>query len=139
MSPDARVDYLDEEPNGIAAMIGGLIEGNLRNHPERARLLRPATIGIVATDAEASLTLRLAPGRVTVANGLRGRPQVVVRTDSVALTELSSVPLRLGFPDATTAEGRAATRKLLRGELKVRGLLTRPDIVSRLNRLLSVR
>lgn len=133
------VDYLDQEPNGIASMIGGLIEGNLAAHPQRRTLLRPALIGIVATDAEAALTLHLSPHRITVANGLVGRPDVVVRADSSTLAELSSVPLRAGFPDARTPEGRAATGKLLRGEMKVRGLLRHPGVVSRLNRLLSVR
>jgi hypothetical protein len=37
-----------------------------------------------------------------------------------------------------TAEGRAVTRKLLTGDLKVRGLMSHPGVVSRLNRLLSV-
>jgi hypothetical protein len=135
----AEVQYLDQEPNGLAAMIGGLIEANLAAHPEREKLLRQrAAIGIIAADAGVALTLRLAPGRVSVGNGLSGKPQVVIRATSETLTELSSVPLRLGFPDAMTPEGRAATRKLFRGELKVKGLGLHPGIVSRLNRLLSV-
>jgi hypothetical protein len=133
-----RVEYLDEEPNGLAAMIGGLIEGNLSQHPEREALLRPAHVGIVAVDAGVALTLRLAPGRVTVANGLARRSQVVIRTDSETLTELTSVPLRFGFPDATKRAGREATAKMLKGSLKVQGLALHPGIVSRLNRLLSV-
>ena len=135
----AEVQYLYEEPNGLAAMIGGLIEANLAAHPEREKLLRPrAAIGIIAADAGVALTLRLAPGRVSVGNGLSGKPQVVIRAKSETLTELSSVPLRFGFPDAMTPAGRAATRKLFRGELEVKGLWLHPGIVSRLNRLLSV-
>jgi hypothetical protein len=133
-----RVQYLDGEPNGLAAMIGGIIEGNLSAHPEREALLKPAHVGIVAVDAGVALTLRLAPGRVTVANGLSGRPQVVIRADSETLTELTSVPLRFGFPDATTPAGRAATQKLLERRLRVHGLAFHPGIVSRLNRLLTV-
>ena len=132
------VEYLDAEPSGLATMIGGLIEGNLAAHPDRAKLLRPAVVGIVATDAGVAITLRLAPGRVTVADGLLGRPQVAVEADSGTLTELTSTPLRLGFPDARTSEGRAVSQKLLRGDLRVRGLARHPGIVSRLNRLLSV-
>jgi hypothetical protein len=132
------VEYLDAEPSGLATMIGGLIEGNLAAHPDRAKLLRPAVVGIVATDAGVAITLRLARRRVIVADGLLGRPQVAVEADSETLTELSSTPLRLGFPDALTTEGRAVTQKLLRGDLRVRGLGRHPGIVSRLNRLLSV-
>lgn len=133
------VEFLDDEPNGIAAMIGGLIEANLRAHPDRTELLRPAVVGIVASDAEVGLTLRIAPGGVSVRNGVADAADVVVEADSETLTELSSVPLRFGFPDALTAEGRAVTAKLLRGDLRVRGLVTHAAVVSRLNRLLSVR
>jgi hypothetical protein len=132
------VEYLDEEPNGLAAMIGGLIEGNLAAHPERRALLKPATVGIVASDAGVALTLRLSPHRVSVANGIVGRPDVVVRADSATLTELTSVPLTMGFPDARTPEGREVTGKLLRRDLEVQGLVRHPGTVSRLNRLLSV-
>jgi hypothetical protein len=133
------VEYTDGEPNGLATMIGGLIEANLASHPERSPLLRPAAmVGIVARDAEVACTVRLAPDRVTVAGGLTGSPAVIVRADTATLTDLTSVPLRMGFPDALTSAGRAVTAKLLTGDLRVRGLLRHPRIVSRLNRLLSV-
>ncbi|MGH2738577.1 MAG: hypothetical protein ACRDHH_07150 [Actinomycetota bacterium] len=134
-----RVEYTDAEPNGLASMIGGLIEANVAAHPERSRLFRPpAMVGIEARDAEVACTVRLSPDRVTVANGLAGRLAVVVRADTVTLTDLTTVPLRLGFPDALTTAGRAVTTKLLKGDLKVRGLLRHPAVVSRFNRLLSV-
>jgi hypothetical protein len=134
-----RVEYTDAEPNGLAAMIGGLIEANVAADPGRAHLLSPpAVAGIEAPDAEVACTVRLSPGRVAVSNGLLGRPVVVVRADTETLIELTTVPLRLGFPDAMTPGGRGVTAKLLKGDLHVRGLLRRPALVSRLNRLLSV-
>lgn len=132
------VEYLDAEPSGLGTLIGGLIEANLAAHPERAALLKPALVGIVATDAGVAITIRVAPGRVTVADGLAVRPQVVVEADSETLIELTSAPLRFGLPDATRPEGREITRKTLNGDLKVKGLVRHPGIVARLNRLLSV-
>ena len=132
------VEFLDQEPNGIAAMIGGLIQANLASHPERAALLKPAVVGIVAEDAHVALTLGISPERVTVRNGLAPHVDVLVRTDAVTLTELSTTPLRLGFPDAFSKTGRAVTRKLFGGGLRVQGLILRAGTVSRLNRLLSV-
>jgi hypothetical protein len=134
----AGVKFLDEEPNGIAAMIGGLIEANLVAHPERASLLKPAIIGIVAEDAHVALTLHIEPGQVTVRNGLVARVDVMVRSDSETLTELSSTPLRLGLPDAFSKAGRGVTKKLFSGTLQVKGLVLHAGMVSRLNRLLSV-
>ena len=132
------VEFLDQEPNGIATMIGGLIQANLVNHPDRSALLKPAVVGIVAEDAHVALTLGISPTRVTVRNGLAPHVDVLVRSDSETLTEMSSTPLRLGFPDAFSKAGRAVTKKLFSGTLSVRGLILHVGTVSRLNRLLSV-
>ena len=134
-----NVTYVDDEPNGLAVMIGGLIQANLEQHPERAALLaKPATFGITAPDADVSMTIRLTPGGVQVANGLRGTPDVSVRADSDTLVGLSAVPLRFGQPDATTKDGREVLKKLFNGQLKVKGLFTQSGKLGRLNKLLSV-
>jgi hypothetical protein len=136
----ATVEYLDDEPNGIAMMLGGLIEANLAQHPEREALLEPMAVAITAPDAEVSVTIRMAPGRVTVANGVAGAPpDLHVRADSATLVELSSVPLSLGLPDLMKKEGRAVNRRLLKGEIKVRGMVRHLGKLARFNKLLSVR
>jgi hypothetical protein len=61
-----------------------------------------------------------------------------VRAGSDALLLLSSVPLRLGFPDPLTPAGRRVFGKLLRREIVVSGLLLHPGKLRRLSRLLSV-
>jgi hypothetical protein len=133
------VEYPDPAPNGLAAMLGGVIEGNLAAHPERERLLaKPATYAIAAPDADVAVSIRLGPGRVTVRNGVVGKPHVRVTTDSETLLGLSSVPLKFGLPDVMTREGRAVNKKLLKGQLKVKGLLLHPGKLGRLNKLLSV-
>jgi hypothetical protein len=134
-----RVEYLDEEPGGLTSMLGGLIEGNLAEHPEREALLKRALVGIIADDAGVSVSLRFAPGSVTVWNGLSGgRHDLLIRTTSEDLIGLSSVPLRFGLPDAMTKDGRAVTRKLLDGRLKVKGMFRHLATLTRLQRLLSV-
>jgi hypothetical protein len=133
------VRFLDPEPNGLASLLGGLIEQNLARHPERARLLSPpATFAIEAPDVGVAASIRLSPGLVRVRNGVVGRPQVVVRADSQALVGMSSLPLRFGLPDLLSPEGRALVRKLLRRELRVRGMVLHARTLARLNRLLSV-
>jgi hypothetical protein len=131
------VSYADD-PNGLATMLGGLIEANLAAHPERETLLKPATVVITAPDAGVSVTIRMAPGRVEVANGVRGRPTLRVRADSETLMELSVVPLRLGLPDTMTPQGREVTAKLMKGTIKVKGMFRSLGTLTRLNRLLSV-
>ena len=135
----ATVEYADAEPNGLAEMLGGLIQANLEQHPDREALLKPAVIAIKAPDAEVSVTITLLPGKVTVHNGRpKMPPQLDVTSDSTTLIELSSVPLRFGLPDSMTKEGRGVNKKLFKGELKVKGMVTHLGTLTRFNKLLSV-
>jgi hypothetical protein len=135
----AQVTYADPEPNGLATMIGGLIEANLSTHPARDALLsKRSTYAIRAPDAGVSVTVTVAPGAVTLRNGLAGKTDLVIETDSENLIGLSAVPLRFGLPDVMTREGREVNRKLFKGELKVTGLWKHPAKLARLNKLLTV-
>ena len=120
-------------------MLGGLIEANLNAHPERAVLLQKrATFAIVAPDVGVSVSIRLYRGTVTVRGGIIGRPDVTIRANSEDLIGLSAVPLRWGLPDVRTKQGREVNRKLIKGQLKVKGLLAHPGKLARLNKLMSV-
>ncbi len=134
-----RVAYADAEPNGLATMVGGLIEANLAHHPDRRRLLRRAVIDLVALDADVAVSLSIGRDDVGVANGLaNGRADVRVTTDSLSLVELAGAPLRLGFPDVFHPEGRLVVRKVLDRRIRIEGLLRHPLRLSRITRLLSV-
>ncbi|HEU4356224.1 MAG TPA: hypothetical protein VFT27_11605 [Actinomycetota bacterium] len=134
-----RVAYADVEPNGLAEMVGGLIEANLVRDPRRGRLLRRAVIDLVAIDADVAVSLAVGREDVRVANGLAdGRADVRVTTDSLSLVELAGAPLRFGFPDVFRLEGRLVVRKILDRRIQIEGLVRHPLRVSRITRLLSV-
>lgn len=135
-----KVEYSNPEPNGLAAMLGGLIEANLGRHPDRRSLLKPAVIELTAPDAGVSVSLDLSPDRVVVSNGSAPgrRPHVRIRAESDALLALSSVPLRFGLPDPLTREGRRVLGDVLRGRIRIAGLLLHTRSLTRLSKLLSV-
>lgn len=132
------VRYADAEPNGLAELVGGLIAGNLAAHPARAALLRRARIRLTGRDAGVTIALAVEDGSVTIANGPGPRPHLDVEADAEGLLALAGTPLRFGFPDALRPEGRAVLLGLLRGDLRVRGLLRYPVRLARFARLLSV-
>jgi len=133
------VKMADAEPNGLATMLGDLLRSNVQRHPHRTMLLRPACIGVRASDIGLSATLDLGPGRVTVSNGLaKARLDVKVRSDGATLVELTTVPLLVGLPNVFRSEGRSVVRKLSAGTLKVTGLGRHPFVLMRLMKLLSV-
>jgi hypothetical protein len=131
------VAYADAEPNGLASMLGTLIEQNLARDPGRCRLLGAALVSLTASDADVAVTLRIGEGGVEVANGADPRAHLAVVTDAHRLLDLAGVPLRLGLPDPLTARGREVVGALLTRRLRVRGLLRHPLVLTRLNRLLS--
>lgn len=133
------VRFADAEPNGLADLLGRLIEANLERHPERRELLRRSVVEITASDADMNVTIRLDGGTVEIANGSANpRPHLWVVAHANDLLELAAVPLRLGLPDVFHASGRATLRRIVRREVRVFGMLRHPIRLSRLTRLLSV-
>lgn len=133
------VRFADAEPNGLADLVGRLIDANLQNDPDRERLLGSTVVELSASDADTHATLDLARDGVVVSNGRsNGRAHLRIRADAYDLVEFAGAPLRLGLPDVLDAGGRAALGRVLRGRVRVSGMLRHPVRLSRFNRLLSV-
>jgi hypothetical protein len=132
------VVYADDEPSGLAELVGELIRQNLERDPARARRLVPTVATIAVPDAQVAMTLEIDPPRVSIAGTPAARAHLRIRAASDALLRLTGAPLRLGFPDPLRPAGRAALADLVRGRVRVRGLLRHPVRTARLSELLSV-
>ncbi|MCI0632692.1 MAG: SCP2 sterol-binding domain-containing protein [Actinobacteria bacterium] len=132
------VTFADDEPNGLADLVGRLIEANLDRRPERRSLLRPAVIQLTASDAQTTATIRIAHGGVRVTNGAATVADLRVVATADDLLALSSAPLRFGLPDLMRPAGRAVIRRIAAGDVRVSGMLRHPLRLSRFTRLLSV-
>jgi len=137
------VRFADAEPNGLADLVGRLIETNLETEHGRRRLLRHTIVLLQASDAGIEATVTLSSAGVDVANGPakgRGgrRPHLVIAADAYDLIELANAPLRFGFPDVMRPQGRSVIRRIATRRVRVSGMLTHPIRLSRFTRLLSV-
>jgi hypothetical protein len=129
----------DAEPNGLASMLAGLVEANLERHPGRRALVRDAVFDLFAPDAGVAATIETRGGTVRVRGGVHpDGAHISVEASSDKLLLLASMPLRAGFPDVLTHEGRIVLRHVLARRIRIRGLLRHPGRLSRLARLLSV-
>jgi hypothetical protein len=133
------VAFADPEPNGLATLLGTLVEQNLGRDPRRARLLRPGVFAISATDADVAATIHVRRGEVSVANGVDRRASVVVHAPGRDLFALAATPVRFGLPDPSTKAGRTVIGAILSGRIRVRGMVLRLPEVRRLTMLLSAR
>lgn len=124
---------------GLGEMLGGLVRGNLERAPQRLELLRApvSRVNVRAADMNASVGILMGAGRFHVHPSVLPNPDLDIRADAQTLLALAAVPLRLGMPDVATVEGRAIVAKLARGDLRVRGMVGRLPLLTRLNRLLS--
>lgn len=132
------VTFADAEPNGLADLVGRLLEANLE-HPGRRHLLCPSVVELSATDADVSVTVRMDRDRAAVHNGGAGlAAHVSVEGHGQDLIDLAAVPLRLGLPDVLRRPGRSVVRRILGRHVRVSGMLRHPVRMSRFLRLLSV-
>ena len=128
----------DDEASGLAGLVLGLLGQNLERDPSRRALLRGGTVVLAATDAATAVRLELVPDLPWV-QGWPLEAPVEVRTTSSALLELSAAPLRFGLPDVLSPDGRRLVGGILRGSIRVRGLVLHLLTVRRLTMLLSAR
>jgi hypothetical protein len=133
------VRFPDAEPNGLADLVGRLIEINLEAEPDRRALLRDTVVLLTASDAAIEATVALSSAGVEISNGrAASRPHLVIDADAYDLIELAGAPLRFGFPDVVHPQGRSVIRRIATRHVRVSGMLRHPIRLSRFTRLLSV-
>jgi hypothetical protein len=134
------VRFVDAEPNGLADLVGRLIQTNLEANPDRRSLLRDTVVRLWASDAGMEATITLSTGGVGVSNGPpAGRPpHIAITAEAYDLIELAGAPLRFGFPDVVHTKGRSVIRRIATRHVRVSGMLSHPIRLSRFTRLLSV-
>ena len=135
------VEYADDEPSAFASMLGGLIEANVRTRPEKEDDFDSlvARVGIWVTDIDEGVTLDFKGGTLIVHNGLKPRRTLTIRTDADTVMNLSNLKIGpLGIPVYYDGVGRGIAAKLLRGKLKIDGLIPNVMTLNTVTRIFSV-
>jgi hypothetical protein len=129
-----------EAASPFAEMLGGLIQANLRRPEKRRDFDRlEAAVGVRVVDIEEGVTLRFGRGHLVVSNGLHSPRQLTISGDAATILQLSTLRIGpLGLPIYFDATGRSVLRQLLRGRLKIDGLLRHPRRLNTVTRLFSV-
>jgi hypothetical protein len=114
--------------NGLAMMLQGLLAENLAASDKKRRDFEAmsSTFGIVAPDAEVTVTLHFRDGRCTIFDGLRREPDLVITADSGKIPELSLLSIRYGLPWLLDDTGKAFVKALVSREIRIDGLIRIP-------------
>ena len=135
------VSYADKEPSAFASMLGGLIDANVKAAESKRqdfdRLV--ARVGIWVTDIDEGVTLDFKGGKLVVHNGLRPTRTITIRADADTVMSLSNLKIGpLGLPIYYDGVGRGVATQLLRGRLKIDGLLPNILTLNAVTRVFSV-
>jgi len=85
------------------------------------------------------VTLDFKGGKLVMHNGLKPRSHITIRTDAETVMSLSNLKIGLlGLPVYYDEVGRGVATKLLRGKLKIDGLLPNILTLNAVTRLFSV-
>lgn len=129
------------EESPLASVLAQLIGGNLEKK-EKARLkafqdLRSA-IYFMITDVGVELLLIFKRGSLVIHSGKQSPPAISFFTDSQTLLELTNMNIKGGLRRILSDKNnRKLIRKMMRGELKIKGLLLHPLELLRLAKLLA--
>lgn len=128
------------DETALAVMLADIIRINLQTKPVRIKDFQSLSsrVYIHATDAEVEITLDFARGKLTVYSGKVEQPQISISTDSSTLMELTNIQIKGGMPYFFDQTGREVTKKLLRGDLKIKGLVVHLLSLVRVTKVLSV-
>src|SRR3989442_8487295 len=122
-------------------MLGGLIEANVESRPERKKDFDSlaARVGIWGTDIDEGVTLVFERGALLVHNGLEPKRDITIRAEADTVMNLSN--LKIGpfwMPVYYDEVGRGIAMKLVRGRLKIDGLIGNLATLNTVTRIFSV-
>ena len=135
------VEYASKEPSAFAEMLAGLIVANVIARPEKKRDFDRlvARVGFWVTDIDEGATLAFDSGKLTVHNGLEPGRTITIRAEGETILRLTNLKIGLfGLPVYYDEVGREVAGKLLRGKLKIDGMLTHVATLNRVTRIFSV-
>ena len=121
-------------------IISELLESNLKQNPNKLKSFRNlyGVVGIELKDLEAAVTIVFEGGSARIEEGIVGKPDLVIRTDSDKVIGLNSITIKYGLPYYFDEAGMTVLKQLKSGELKIDGMLAHPIKLTRLTKIMSV-
>ena len=121
--------YDGDDANGVASIVGVLIEQNIENFPNRIKIARriPRPVTVFTTDTDAACTVVFGTNEAVVYNDVLGRPSVTVIATVDQILDVSQLEMRAGglLPVGFfTQRGMTVLGNILSHKLVVKGLLT---------------
>ncbi|MDY6880872.1 MAG: hypothetical protein SV686_11540 [Thermodesulfobacteriota bacterium] len=132
-----------EEVNPLIDTFADLVKSNCESSLKKEKRARKmdCTIQINAVDTGRTVTLAFQKGDLTITDGAKADPTLIVSADLDGLIAMTNVKCFWGFPVGyyTPFGLRHILWKLLIGKTRVKGMITHPISLLRLQEVLSER
>ena len=127
------------EEVALAGMLADLLAANLEK-PEKVKVLNTlkSRVYILAEDAEVSITMDFDQGKLVIYGGKEGRPDISITTDSSTLLDLANINIMFGLPNFFDEGGREIVKKMLKRDLKIKGMFTHPGVLIKVTKVMSL-
>ena len=125
---------------GLPVMLADLIRQNIEKRPDKIKPFESleAKVLIEIPDIQISAGLEFHRGKLTLSEDLSGKPDLHILTDSTTILDLSLLKIKLGLPYFFDKNGFKILKKILCGEIIIRGLLKNFSILINLTKVISI-
>lgn len=129
------------EENGMAVMLGEMIKTNIENKPSKLKDFNKlkGTVWISAEDADVRMTMVFNKGSLTIHDGKVGKPMIQIATDSGTLLDLANLSIKFGMPYYFDETGLMVIKKLMKRELKIKGMFAHIMALTYMTKIMSVK
>jgi hypothetical protein len=126
--------------SGLPVMLADLIRQNLEKRPDKIRPFESldAKVLIEISDIQISAGLEFRRGKLTLSRSLSGKPDLHILTDSATILDLCLLKIKLGLPYFFDKNGFKILKKILSGEIVIRGLLKNFSVLINLTKVISI-
>jgi hypothetical protein len=124
----------------FSLIVAELLAGNIEKSEAKQETYKKMK-GIVAIDLpdiEAAVTLIFGEGKLTIEPGIVHNPAIIIKTSSDLVTDLNLLNIRFGLPYYFDAAGLNVIGHILKGRLKIKGMLLHLFLLTRLTIIMSV-
>jgi hypothetical protein len=120
----------------VAELLAGNIEKSEANQETYKKM--KGIVAIDLPDIEAAVTLIFRQGKLTIEAGIVQNPAIIIKTSSDLVTDLNLLNIRFGLPYYFDAAGLNVIGHILKGRLKIKGMLLHLFLLTRLTIIMSV-
>jgi SCP-2 sterol transfer family protein len=124
----------------FSGILADVLKTNLEQKPHKLKTFNnlSAVVGINVTDVGRSVYLNFSGKKVTIEKDMVEKPHVFITAESEKIMGLNFINIKWGLPYYFDEAGKTVIKQLLSGQIKIKGMLLHPIILTRVTKVMSV-